>query len=355
MNRKRLELEPLRDAMLAASGLLDLTAGGRPVDIGDEPNCRRRTLYLAVKRESLPSFFQAFDFANPDLHVPARHETTVPQQALFLLNGPFVAEQARALARHVEQGLPADDETWVRQAYRAALGRDPSTEDRNQAVAFLAAASTLEAIGPGPTAAWRYGIGDWDEAGKSLVSFTPLCHFENEQWQAGSEFPDPVHGYLALRAGGGHPGPNRRQAAVRRWVAPSDGMLAIEGLARHQLPAEASDPKADGIRCLIVSARNGILFEAGVRNREVRTAVAQAGVTKGEFIDFITDPRADDAFDSLGWKVTLSLVPAGRPREESCFDSAADFRGPDPTSPPLSPREKLAQVLLFCNEFTFVD
>src|SRR5208282_2542599 len=93
MNRKRLELEPLRDAMLAASGLLDLTAGGRPVDIADEPNCRRRTLYLAVKRENLPSFFRAFDFANPDLHVSARHETTVPQQALFLLNGPFVAEQ----------------------------------------------------------------------------------------------------------------------------------------------------------------------------------------------------------------------------------------------------------------------
>ena len=78
-------------------------------------------------------------------------------------------------------------------------------------------------------------------------------------------------------------------------------------------------------------------------------------MTKGEFIDFITDPQAGDAFDSFGWKVTLSLVPAGRPREESCFDSAADFRGPDPTSPPLSPREKLAQVLLLCNEFTFVD
>ena len=58
-------------------------------------------------------------------------------------------------------------------------------------------------------------------------------------------------------------------------------MLAIEGLARHQLPAEASDPKADGIRCLIVSARNGILFEAGVRNREVRTAVAQGRRDKG--------------------------------------------------------------------------
>ena len=355
MNRKRLELEPLRNAMLAASGLLDLDLGGRPVDIAEEPNCRRRTLYLAVKRQNLPSFFRAFDFANPDLHVPARHETTVPQQALFLLNGSFVAEQARSLARRVEQGLPTDDEAWVRRAYRAALGRDPSIDDRNQAVAFLAAASTLETIGPGPTAAWRYGIGAWDEAGKSLVCFTPLAHFENEQWQPGSEFPDPVHGYLALKAEGGHPGPNRQRAAVRRWVAPSDGTLTIEGLARHQVPAAAADSKADGIRCLIVSARHGILFESGVRNGEVKMAVARVSVTKGEYLDFIADPQAGDAFDSFDWKVTLSLTPAGRPREESCFDSAADFRGPEPTSPPLSPREKLAQVLLLCNEFTFVD
>ncbi len=339
MNRKRLELEPLRDAMLTASGMLDLTAGGRPIDIADEPNCRRRTLYLAVKRESLPSFFRAFDFANPDLHVPARHETTVPQQALFLLNGSFVAEQARALARRAEQGVPTTDENWVRQAYQATLARDPSTIDRNQATAFLAAAAILETIGPGPTAAWRYGIGDWDETSKLLVSFTPLAHFENEQWQAGSEFPDLAHGSISLRAEGGHPGLNRQQAAVRRWVVPSDGMLAIEGLVRHQLPTEVSDPKADGIRCLIVSARNGILFEAGVRNSEVRTAVARVGVLKGEFIDFITDPRAGDEYDSFNWKVTVSLVPAGRPREESCFDSAADFRGPDPTSPPLSPRK----------------
>ncbi|MGO9600882.1 MAG: PSD1 and planctomycete cytochrome C domain-containing protein [Isosphaeraceae bacterium] len=151
-NRKRLELEPLRDAMLMTAGSLDLTVGGRSVNLADEPDCRRRTLYLAVRRENLPTLFRSFDFANPDMHVPARHETTVPQQALYLLNSPFVAEAARALDRRA-WGETGDDEVqWVRRAYRIALGREPGSQELDRARAFLAAASSASALvrGPGP-------------------------------------------------------------------------------------------------------------------------------------------------------------------------------------------------------------
>jgi hypothetical protein len=143
-NRKRLELEPLRDAMLMTAGSLDLTVGGRSVDLADQPDCRRRTLYLAVRRESLPTLFRSFDFANPDLHVPARHETTVPQQALYLLNSPFVAEGAQALARRAS-GDSDDDDAWVRRVYRIALGREPLSQELQRARAFLAAASSASA------------------------------------------------------------------------------------------------------------------------------------------------------------------------------------------------------------------
>ena len=57
----------------------------------------RRTLYGLVDRQFLPSVLRQFDFANPDLHVPQRSETTVAQQALFAMNHPFLADQARAL------------------------------------------------------------------------------------------------------------------------------------------------------------------------------------------------------------------------------------------------------------------
>ena len=106
----------------------------------------------ARRRENLPTLFRSFDFANPDMHVPARHETTVPQQALFLLNSPLVAEAARALDR-MAAGETGDDEVqWVRRAYRIALGREPGSQELDSARTFLAAASSASALvrGPGP-------------------------------------------------------------------------------------------------------------------------------------------------------------------------------------------------------------
>ena len=94
----RLDFEALRDAMLAASGELDPATGGKAIDLLDAGN-KRRTVYALVDRQFLPGTFRTFDFANPDIHVAVRHETTVPQQALFFLNGSFAADRAKALAR----------------------------------------------------------------------------------------------------------------------------------------------------------------------------------------------------------------------------------------------------------------
>ena len=67
--------------------------GGRASDMlaGDGLSNRRRSLYGTIDRQFLPTVLRVFDMANPDLHVPNRSETTVPQQALFALNHPFVA------------------------------------------------------------------------------------------------------------------------------------------------------------------------------------------------------------------------------------------------------------------------
>ncbi|HSH16897.1 MAG TPA: DUF1553 domain-containing protein, partial [Verrucomicrobiae bacterium] len=90
----RMEFEQLRDAMLAVSGELDLTMSGKSLELLDAAN-KRRTVYAYVDRQFLPGTFRTFDFANPDIHVAVRHETTVPQQALFFLNGEFAASRAR--------------------------------------------------------------------------------------------------------------------------------------------------------------------------------------------------------------------------------------------------------------------
>jgi hypothetical protein len=136
-NRRRLELEAMRDAMIAVAGRLDPSMGGRPVSLTTAPYALRRAVYGFIDRQDLPSMFRVFDFANPDQSSPQRPRTTVPQQALFLMNSPFAIEQARAIA-----GLPAvaaadDDQQRVQAMYRAVLARLPSPQELAVAQQFV--------------------------------------------------------------------------------------------------------------------------------------------------------------------------------------------------------------------------
>lgn len=133
-NRQRLDFEALRDALLAATGQLDPDIGGRPIDLIAQPFSRRRTLYGFVDRQNLPSMFRAFDFASPDQHAPMRFANTVPQQALFMMNSPFVVEQARLLAARATATAP---EEKIVQMYRAALGRSPTAQEVRVGRAFV--------------------------------------------------------------------------------------------------------------------------------------------------------------------------------------------------------------------------
>lgn len=126
-NRRRLDLEQMRDAMLFVSGQLDTRMYGRPQLITD-PNNRRRTVYAFVERQNLPEIIQSFDAANADTSTARRPETIVPQQALFAMNAPFVLRQAEALAKSLEQ-LPDDDER-IKGLFRKLFHREPMATER---------------------------------------------------------------------------------------------------------------------------------------------------------------------------------------------------------------------------------
>ncbi len=104
-NTKRLTFEQQRDSWLVASGQLDNSFGGRAKQLFGEGLNTRRTLYGLIDRQFLSGVLRSFDFANPDLHIPQRSETTVPQQALFELNHDFAASMARALAGELTSQL----------------------------------------------------------------------------------------------------------------------------------------------------------------------------------------------------------------------------------------------------------
>jgi hypothetical protein len=148
MNRRRLEAENVRDAILSASGRLDLTTGGStvPTGLSSDYDVRytglRRSVYVPVLRNSLPELFEVFDFADPSMVVGARHTSTVAPQALFLLNHPFVMEEARHTAERLLREAGANATDQIQLLYRLTLGRPPTEAELQLATHFLAYAET---------------------------------------------------------------------------------------------------------------------------------------------------------------------------------------------------------------------
>lgn len=344
-NRRRLSFEEMRDSILSASESLDSAMGGKPASLFAEPAPTRRTLYGLVDREFFPTVLRAFDFANPDLHIPQRSETTVPQQSLFFLNHPIVVAAAEKLARRVED--VSSDEEAVDVLYRAVLRRSASAEELQLAVSMLQSGSAEPTPKPTEFArAWSYGFAKLDAATGGLSGFQPLPHFAGDAWQGGSSYPDGALGWLQLNAKGGHPGNDLDHVVVRRWTAPAAGTIAVEGKLVH----EPDD--GNGIRGGIFSSRQGWLKVATVRHGEVEMSLGATHVDAGETIDFVVDIHGELRSDQFLWAPVLK-GPLGEAQEDATWDAARDF-GPD-RPPAQSPRQRLAQVLLMTNEFVFVD
>ena len=141
MPRQRLDFEAMRDSLLAVSGQLDSSLGGRPFENQMDVKSNRRTIYGLVNRNDLPGVFRAFDFADTEASAAERPQTTVPQQALFALNAPFVQEQARQTAAFAWGGA-TDDPARLALLYRRVLSREPSSEERELALRYLREALT---------------------------------------------------------------------------------------------------------------------------------------------------------------------------------------------------------------------
>ncbi|HJZ92259.1 MAG TPA: PSD1 and planctomycete cytochrome C domain-containing protein [Gemmataceae bacterium] len=135
MNRRRLEVEPWRDSMLAVAGNLDPTTGGPPADLSS-PDNRRRTLYGSVSRHNLDPQLRLFDFPDPNLTSDRRPVTSVPLQQLFVLNSEFMARQAKSLAARVMAAEPVDS-TRIRQAFLLTYGRPPNDRELRLGEEFL--------------------------------------------------------------------------------------------------------------------------------------------------------------------------------------------------------------------------
>lgn len=152
--RRRLDLEAMRDSLLCISGKLDLTLGGRPVEGPADPHNCRRTVYGLVDRQDLPALYRAFDFAAPDQCVERRPRTTVPQQALFGMNSPFVMEQARALVARPEIAGETKLARQVDALFKRVLGRRATRQEITATLQFIETAQA-EAQPDNGLSAWE--------------------------------------------------------------------------------------------------------------------------------------------------------------------------------------------------------
>jgi cytochrome c553 len=148
-NRRRLEAEELRDAMLAQSGLLDRTAGGTLLTVANRAyvtgtgnrnyegyQSTRRSVYLPVIRSAVYEVLQTFDFPDPSVPNGSRASTTIPTQALMLMNGAVTDRAAEALARSL-LAASVDDASRIDLAYQRIHGRHPTTAERDRVSEYL--------------------------------------------------------------------------------------------------------------------------------------------------------------------------------------------------------------------------
>jgi mono/diheme cytochrome c family protein len=149
---RRLEAEPLRDAILGVSGVLETRMGGPGFDLF-EPNGNyvkvytpktkfgagdyRRMIYQSKPRMELDPVFGAFDCPDGGQVAPRRNVSTTPLQAMSLLNSAFILQQSDLLAARLERDAGASSEDRIRRAFRLAFGRDPSSPETASAATLV--------------------------------------------------------------------------------------------------------------------------------------------------------------------------------------------------------------------------
>ncbi|MEA3211837.1 MAG: hypothetical protein QOE70_4894 [Chthoniobacter sp.] len=343
MNRRRLDFEALRDSLLACAGQLDLAVGGRGVELSKPPFARRRAVYGYIDRQNLPGLFRTFDFASPDASSPQRFVTSVPQQALFMMNSPFVIDQARALVAPPRYHEATAYEEQIQELYQRIFARRAEPAEVDAGLRFVMSGITAPAVRSEEQPRWKYGWGHYDPIA-DLVEFHPLPKFTGKAWQGGPKVPDPALGWVVLTPEGGHPGDDTAHGAIRRWTAPRDGVISIDG------KIERPEPLGDGIVASIVSSRGGQLLRTSVAPKQAAEMKLEGVAVKGgDTLDFIVDCAGTAQSDSFRWAMKVH-------GETGEWDASAQFAGPPaPLPPPLTPWEQYAQVLLEANEFTFVD
>jgi hypothetical protein len=343
MNRRRLDFETLRDTILHIGGRLELEPMGGPgVRLDAEPYPTRRSVYAYIDRTRIPSMFQSFDFANPDLTTGKRSETVVPQQALFMMNSPLVVEQARNLTLRPDFKAQTKAEDRIKLLYKLIYQRAPSDLETRLALDYIRGEYAVTTAGAGAQS-WEYGYGEFNPTANRMESFVQLTTFTGRAWTLGNR-ANPRMGRVSLTAKGGVPGNGLPHAAIRRWTARRDGFIAIDGTIEGQ-----GKDAGDVVRGWIVSSGTGLLGSYVPQSTQMPTKLPRVLVKRGDTIDFVVVGKG-----AFAWAPTVRFTEGVKAGEGSEWNAQKDFSG-TVAGKQMEAWEKFAQVLLETNEMSFVN
>ena len=297
---QRLDAEVVRDSILASTNELHRVFYGNPIPLQEDdagqvsldPNQPRRSLYAKWRRTQPVALLQTFDAPVMGVNCDVRAASTVPTQALMLMNGDFALAQSQKLALQIQQQT-------------AAVPVESSVGD------------ALAEIRP-PQPIWSYGTGTLDLVNGKVSAFKALTHYTGSSWQGSAILPDPTLGWVFFSAQGGHPG-NKEHPTIRRWTAPAAGTLSLQGTLGH------GSENGDGVEAMLVTS-SGIKGSWQAKHASVATVLDGIQVAEGEVVDLVVHCREQETSDSFTWTATLNLTEVSG--KQQLFATETGFRGP---------------------------
>lgn len=345
MNTTRLDFETLRDTILFLGGKLDTNMGGQGVNLvtanGGEYSARR-TVYGLVDRGRLPEVFTTFDFATPEMTTGKRFQTTVPKQALFLMNNAMVIEQVRNMVTRPEFVRIVTEEDKIRALYRICFQREPSDLEIKIGIRYIENAMKEDMSDVKKEYNWKYGYRVSDSRNSS--SFFEFPKFDKEIYSSTNDF---FKGVTATKTGGTL-SKNPSIKSVRQWVSPRNGTFSVSGtVGSKSRPGETVH--------LTVYKNGTVQNKVSVNSSTEIPFNLTADLNVNDKLEFVMSNDSNVNKDYT-LSIKVSEVKDANSLTPVVWDSKIDFKGPiRRTDRELNSWERYTHILILSNEMVFVN
>jgi len=345
MNLQRIKFEELRDTILYIGGSLNTNRQLQSIDlvtINNDGYADIRSIYGLIDRGRLPEVFTTFDFATPEMTTGKRFNTTVPKQALFLMNNPMVIEQVRNLVNRPEFIGKMSEEEKVKMLYNICYQRNPNDLEIKVAKRFITEAKQQDRGDYRREYNWSYGVKT--SIGGELNEFKYFYNGKYKTIDSKVKMTNPP--YLSVDKG--MPINYMGSYTVRRWTCSAEGEYQIQNLVK------LIKPNYDGINYVVVV--NGKVHTQNNVKQQYQQNIDKLSFKVGDVVDFMISCNKNIVGDEYTIDISIVQVKDMDSLIPLTWNSKKDFKGPvRDIDKELNSWERYAHILLMSNEMIFIN